>query len=243
MNNKSVVILPDIHGRTFWKQVVDCDCDIVFLGDYVDPYPFEGIGQQEAIDNFREIVDFAKSRDNVHLLLGNHDCEYYIGQDVCDCRCDYDNYDLIRDMFLSNESLFKFVHWKTVGDRMFVFSHAGFHPMWVGKHSDIELDPFIVDTYMENEETQDRLHVALCDVSYLRGGWGHAGSMIWADIREYANTALPDAYTQVVGHTYLMNKPIGNDNIVCLDLQRPFFINEGGDICEFNGDKIEMTRI
>lgn len=48
---KRVLIIPVIHGRIFWKEDVtammaDIDnhvIDVVFLGDYVDPYPQEGI--------------------------------------------------------------------------------------------------------------------------------------------------------------------------------------------------------
>ena len=42
-----ILILPDIHGRPFWKDAVEKhfdECDkIVFLGDYLDAYPNEEI--------------------------------------------------------------------------------------------------------------------------------------------------------------------------------------------------------
>lgn len=61
-----VLIIPDIHGRTFWKEDVtsllaDIDSraiDVVFLGDYVDPYPEEGISDEDAVRNFRGAVQF-----------------------------------------------------------------------------------------------------------------------------------------------------------------------------------------
>ena len=35
----NILIIPDIHGRTFWKECIKCECDeIIFLGDYLDPY-------------------------------------------------------------------------------------------------------------------------------------------------------------------------------------------------------------
>ena len=35
-----MIIIPDIHGRDFWKEVTAIeDEEFVFLGDYVDPYP------------------------------------------------------------------------------------------------------------------------------------------------------------------------------------------------------------
>ena len=97
---KTLIIVPDVHGRTFWKDVMEYkDTPIVFLGDYLDPYPRENIGKQQAIDNFLEILDYAKQNNNVTLLLGNHDMEYSIGTHICDCRRDVKNYKTIQNLF------------------------------------------------------------------------------------------------------------------------------------------------
>ena len=29
----TLIIVPDIHGRTFWKKIFDYDSEVVFLGD------------------------------------------------------------------------------------------------------------------------------------------------------------------------------------------------------------------
>ena len=72
-----ILVLPDIHGRRFWENAVENidSCDkVLFLGDYLDPYDFEDILVRKAIDNFRKIIDFAKSHPSkVVMLLGNHD--------------------------------------------------------------------------------------------------------------------------------------------------------------------------
>lgn len=43
---KRILVVPDVHGRTFWKKPVNKYIDqvdrIVFLGDYLDPYRDEG---------------------------------------------------------------------------------------------------------------------------------------------------------------------------------------------------------
>lgn len=68
-----MLIVPDVHGRTFWKDVIDSNLSVVFLGDYTDPYPQEEISKKQTIDNFKEIIEFAKENKNrVTLLLGNH---------------------------------------------------------------------------------------------------------------------------------------------------------------------------
>lgn len=43
--NKRILVVPDVHGRIFWKESVNKYVDevgrIVFLGDYLDPYAGE----------------------------------------------------------------------------------------------------------------------------------------------------------------------------------------------------------
>ena len=72
-----ITIIPDIHGRVFWKKAVDS-------------------------------IDFKKSNpERVVLLLGNHDCEYMYSRNVCDCRSDRKNYDIIQSLFRDNWKLFR----------------------------------------------------------------------------------------------------------------------------------------
>ena len=75
----ALLILPDIHGRPFWKKAVEDNIDkvdkVIFLGDYHDPYPWEGFTKKQSIDNFREIIELKRgSPEKVILLLGNHKC-------------------------------------------------------------------------------------------------------------------------------------------------------------------------
>ena len=113
-----VLVIPDIHGRIFWKEDVatlmaDIDShaiDVVFLGDYIDPYPQEDITDEQAINGFREIIGFARDRDNVHLLLGNHDMQYFKEDFVSEwdyCRYCTEYEDEIKTLFRSNDTLFK----------------------------------------------------------------------------------------------------------------------------------------
>ena len=83
---KRLLTIPDIHGRTFWKYAVNQEFDnvdkIIFLGDYMDPYPWENITRMDTIRNFEEIVDFASNnKDKVVLLWGNHDTPYVYKRD------------------------------------------------------------------------------------------------------------------------------------------------------------------
>ena len=40
-----ILVIPDVHGRSFWKNAVaqNTDIPIIFLGDYLDPYAHENI--------------------------------------------------------------------------------------------------------------------------------------------------------------------------------------------------------
>lgn len=75
-----MIIIPDIHGRTFWKYAVKGreTEEIVFLGDYVDPYTeLEGIEPSKGLVALKEVIEFKKHHpENVTLLLGNHDLCY-----------------------------------------------------------------------------------------------------------------------------------------------------------------------
>lgn len=72
-----VLIIPDVHGRTFWKEPckhIDEFDKTIFLGDYVDHYPQEG--DLDDLQALKDVIEFAKDKDNVQLLLGNHDYHY-----------------------------------------------------------------------------------------------------------------------------------------------------------------------
>lgn len=67
----------DVHGRDFWKEVVDLEKEFdrfVFVGDYFDSWDLTVDNQ---IANFNEIVAFKREHpEKVVLLLGNHDYHY-----------------------------------------------------------------------------------------------------------------------------------------------------------------------
>jgi predicted MPP superfamily phosphohydrolase len=75
-----LVAIGDIHGRDYWKQIIDQEQDadtFVFVGDYFDSFTIKGPDQ---INNFLDIIEFKKTTDKeVILLIGNHDYHYYPG--------------------------------------------------------------------------------------------------------------------------------------------------------------------
>ena len=45
MEEIKYIIIPDVHGRDFWRETVktyiNTNVVFIFLGDYLDPYPHE----------------------------------------------------------------------------------------------------------------------------------------------------------------------------------------------------------
>ena len=84
----NTLIIGDVHGRDFWAEPVnkvlsDTGAHIIFLGDYLDLYPYEFDWSQDinwnmvAIDRFKNIIELKRANpDRITLLIGNHDCGY-----------------------------------------------------------------------------------------------------------------------------------------------------------------------
>lgn len=124
-------IIGDIHGRTNWKKVVKDDAVNVFVGDYFDHYPHEGIKTPaEVLDNFRELMEYGKTHSCV-FLYGNHDLlEYIWGSERCGRRARYANdiialFDEYRDMFYGIAY--------SIGNKCLV-THAGVSDEWFKYH-------------------------------------------------------------------------------------------------------------
>ena len=237
-----MIIIPDIHGRTFWKYAVKGreTEEIVFLGDYVDPYTeLEGIEPSEGLVALKEVIEFKKQHpENVTLLLGNHDLSY-ISQYVHRCRHDFENHDVIRKTFLENLSLFCIAHEKSVGGKLYVFTHAGILQNWI-RNNEMALGkvrPGHEVEVLNRVFAAGNLYAALDDISFYRGGDQESGSCVWADVDEHFDAeSIPDniVYSdiyQVFGHTWqLSDKPIITPHFACLDCRKAFELDEQGVI-------------
>ena len=89
-----ILILGDIHGRSFWKEPCNnWTGKIIFLGDYHDPYGeyiVEAPDKVESLTNLKELVAFVLNILNfsyVICILGNHELPYFNGNGKC--RFDY----------------------------------------------------------------------------------------------------------------------------------------------------------
>jgi len=135
MRNIEVLIIPDVHGRTFWKDAIEIfpiekfpNLQIIFLGDYLDPYTgYEPITKEDAFEGFKEILSLDDPR--ITLLIGNHDWHYFVNLDTC--RIDYAHEKEIEKLFTSNISKFRLHKLIELDGCKYLFSHAGITQNWL----------------------------------------------------------------------------------------------------------------
>ena len=124
-----LVAIGDIHGRDYWKQIIEQEQDanvFVFVGDYFDSFTIKGPDQ---INNFLDIIEFKKqSKVPVILLIGNHDYHYYPGiEDSGTSGYQTLMAPSIKHVVSDNKQYLQAAY--QVGE--FVFTHAGLSSEWL----------------------------------------------------------------------------------------------------------------
>ena len=231
METGKIIIIPDLHGREFWRDAVkdfDEGFRVVFLGDYLDPYEDDWIYWTDAFKSLQDIIAFKKqNKEQVTLLFGNHDLHYLFPQ-LKGSR--YNSYQegVIRKTFEDNMDCFQMAMEFSDGGKRFLFSHGGIHPSWVGMHTDIfgAQENITADTFNRLMFTPEFVS-ALSNVSFLRGGGSPVGSMIWSDIDDFqVSTPIAPDTIQICGHSRVDHEPKVVGNVYCLDCGRPFMLDE-----------------
>ena len=215
------IVVPDIHGRTFWKDLKtkykDFDGNIIFLGDYVDPYSNEKIYWKDTIENLKEIIDFARNNSNVILLIGNHDYHYIWDYGKCS-RFSNKHFKELHKIYTDNIDLFKITHYDEQNN--ILYSHAGVLKGWL---EDVNIKLEDINNLIKNKPSK------LWKVSYRRGGYDNNGSVLWADINEHhLDTDNLDEYLiQIFGHTQLDDPLIEvKRNRFCIDSKQLFIVED-----------------
>ncbi len=234
-----MIIIPDIHGRAFWKKAVKKAKKgetIIFLGDYLDPYLCEFdpdtdklISPSIALENFKEIIAFKKEHmEQVILLLGNHDTEY--SHRTTEARCDYERFAAIEELICSNSECFTLGYHCTVNGQPYTFSHSCITEGWA-KQAEKYLGPCkspeeVIDKINSADEVaQSR---ALNQIGWERCGLDEFGSMVWADLDEAQNLGWNGCSTfQIFSHTLIQDgAPILTERYAMLDVRRGFRLDE-----------------
>lgn len=256
----NTLIIGDVHGRDFWvepvnKVLAETDAHIVFLGDYLDPYPDEWREEDNerliAIDRFKEIINLKKEHpDRITLLIGNHDGGYCIGSSICGCRHDYANSREIERLFKDNDALFQIAEERDINGKHFVFSHAGILKGWVKLvwgEEEMNRDGFNVVDELNNAWLVGHYGILDSLGNYDRyRGWGGFlyGSPIWSDIRSWVKVTPEETYGfNIVGHTQCNEKPVIFETIADLDVRKAFYLDDEGNIRDYETDDIQKKTI
>ena len=128
-----LIIIPDVHGRGFWREAVERhpEGQFIFLGDYLDPYEYEDITTEEAFQGLEDIVRFKEEHpDSVSLLWGNHDL-HYLYPELLGSRYDSDHAERNAHYFHDHQTLFGIAHETEAAGKRFLFSHAGVGMEWL----------------------------------------------------------------------------------------------------------------
>ena len=237
-----MIIIPDIHGRDFWKESVYENIGeehIVFLGDYLDPYEDEQIAPWEVFPQLEEIVALKKEHpDSVTLLLGNHDI-HYLTEKGRGGRFDYIRGAQIKRFVLEKADAFQLTYETEIAGKKFLFSHAGIVAGWMEHNREFLEDAkpetigSILNGMWDDHSSWPVLFSVLADVSYSRWGRTPFGSPIWSDVDDMRADApeLP-GYYQIFGHSQQEKGPVITDCFACLDCRRAFRLTEDGNIKE-----------
>lgn len=219
-----VLIIPDIHGRSFWKEPCNnWKGTIIFLGDYHDPYG-EYINKEptkkESRENLKALVEFVENRrlnnpGSVICLWGNHD-EYY-RNGFGECRADKNHYDEVR--LLLNRLKPQIYYDLLDNGNEFLFSHAGITKDWL-EYNNLNL----YKLYEDFDFGKDCKY--LDEIPYSRGGNSKYGSCIWNSIEDYSTENHIPEYYQIFGHTWGgRTKPIIDSEFAMLDCCKAFILD------------------
>ena len=189
-----IIIVPDQHGRNFFHKVFNVtDKPVIFLGDYTDPYRYEGFDDENCLENLKRTIEYKKSRPNdVTLLIGNH-CASMIWSYMGYERTDRAYYNRFHKLYRDNIDLFEPL--KIIKDTLFI--HAGISKYWIeqenntlkAKGSKICLNQDNIFDYIRNAyclELQKELITSYSELSSIfniglaRGGSGNGGPF-WCD--------------------------------------------------------------
>ena len=245
-DNNKVLIIPDVHCRTFWRIARDMVNDyekVIFLGDYLDPYEHEYLPIERGIEDFLDIIEFKKENpDKVVLLLGNHDLHYWWDDDMDCSRRDLQHLGIVHRLMMMNRECFQLAYRLETPHGEYLFTHAGVLKEWL--KDNIEMLPEKIAEDIENISCElmckwlntllnaTRFSI-LGQYTEYRGGTYNYGSPIWADVREYFDSTEHTSYYQIFGHSQQKENPVITEHWACLDCRKMFSLDlETGEIKE-----------
>jgi hypothetical protein len=227
---EDILIVPDVHGRDFWLPALKYQGEIIFLGDYTDPYPAENLTQEDAYQGFLKIVEFKEQNpDRVTLLIGNHELHYY-NKYMQAGRFSYEYFEKYHAILTGEQTKDLFRMCKMVDKYLFI--HAGITKDWYDRH--------LADLQKYGDNIEDRINNLFKDPFKMsafyeasmryRGGLDDSGSPLWADVHELLDETehFDNNTVQIFGHTQILDdEPIIKGNICMLDNRRLYILRQG----------------
>lgn len=192
MQKQEIIVIGDIHGESCWKEIVERHPGekYIFLGDYCDPYN-QDLFEDDVLNNLSQIIKFKQEhRDNVILLLGNHDMQYIDDTAELCSRYMVRINNEIEELFKENKDSFQKIH--SEGDLL--FTHAGISQNWFNTNF-ANMDKGDILEIINNHDNAGVLH----HCGKARGGRMPYGGIFWADKNEMCNPL--NGFIQIVGHT------------------------------------------
>jgi hypothetical protein len=237
-----IMSIGDIHGRSQWKDAIfgstleyeswrrEVDNGIqefmadqypllssldkiIFVGDYVDSFTVNNV---EMKLNLEEIIHFKKTYpDKVVLLIGNHDIQYILPNQICSGYRPEMKHDF-GDIFNRNIDCFQMAYYHETEDpfkniKRTLWTHAGVTQGWLRSakglfdietfrfHEDFKDADFIRIDELLNRMWEYRLNI-LFNVDSDSGGMSQWAGPVWVRPSRLSWEAL-EGYDQVIGHT------------------------------------------
>lgn len=205
-----LLAIGDLHGKDVWRELDPESFDkVVFIGDYVDSFDKSNM---EIIENLNSLIEFKKDNpDNVILLIGNHDLQYFPKYGYPRYGCSGyrpEIYPHLLNIFSDNRKEFQYSYQICDELNNFLFTHAGVSNKWYKKIFLPEVEQAFIDID-ENICLADKMNTLflehndiLTQVGWERGGEHELGSPLWADRREFTSRGVPlKGFYQIAGHS------------------------------------------
>lgn len=247
--NMKVLSLGDIHGRDkwmfhthgspyefnlwkisvengapadneFWNEFPYMEYDkIVFVGDYVDSFE---LGNKVILRNLENIIFFKKMLpDKVVLLLGNHDVQYIVQNEICSGYRSEMRPDLA-NLFNDNKDIFQLAYQVNSEKGVHLWTHAGVTREWLRDTKREIFSPKyrlypVIEEY-ENSDIADLLNILweirndrIFNIDAHSGGFDLWAGPIWVRPDILSHFYI-EGVNQIVGHT--PHKAIRIDELV-----------------------------
>lgn len=222
MNSKPLIVVPDLHHSNIWERIVSIEgvenARYVFLGDYFDSHSEKKVGFtfNDALDNFSNIVSFARSNETeVTLLLGNHEF-HYIHSFLSFSGKNHIFASAIRELIMVNRDILQLYYFDS--SLNLLCSHAGVSTLWLSKSKESLGYANALHSY---SDWYNKGNTEWAGFEGLAMG-NDMDSPIWIRPNRLENTAITEfngitGISQVVGHTHKDSPLELTSNILLLD--------------------------